>query len=343
MRFADIQGNAPVVAALRSMVDAGRIPHAILFHEDDGGGAFPIVLAFLQYLYCTDRNEGASDSCGLCPSCNKVSKLIHPDIHFVYPVTTPKSSSESSVSPSLPYIQKWRELLLSNPSFHEEEFNEALGMEQKSTVITVAEASSILSRLSLSAMEGGYRSVVIYLPEKMNLPTANKLLKMIEEPPENTLFLLVTHSPEKVLTTIFSRCLLMRIVPDGRSAFVDPRFKEIFFDLMNAITAGDLSAALETVDTIVSLPSREKQKSFLKFAAEGMRNLFLCQQNLLSVASFPPEEEEFYRRTAAKCKRGFPRYALGVLDRSMMLLERNVSQKILFTDAICKLYRMIHG
>ena len=339
MKFADIQGNAPVVAALRSMVDAGRIPHAILFHEDDGGGAFPVVLSFLQYLYCTDRKDG--DSCGRCPSCNKVGKLIHPDVHFVYPVTTPKSSAESAVSPSLPYIQKWRELLLANPSFHEEEFNEVLGMEQKSTVITVAEASSILSRLSLSAVEGGYRCVVMYLPEKMNLPTANKLLKMIEEPPENTLFLLVTHNPEKVLTTVFSRCLLMRIMPDGRSAYVDPQFKEIFYDLMNALTERDLAAALETVDTIAALPSREKQKSFLKFAAEGLRNIFLCQQNLLPVVSFPPEEEEFYRRTAARCKRTFARNALSVMDRSLLLLERNVSQKILFTDAVCKLYRII--
>ena len=339
MKFADIQGNAPVVAALRSMADTGRIPHAILLHEDDGGGAFPIVLSFLQYLFCTARAEG--DSCGHCPSCNKVGKLIHPDIHFVYPVTTPKSSAESSVSPSLPYIQKWRELLLANPSFHEEEFNEALGMEQKSTVITVAEASSILSRLSLSAVEGGYRCVVMYLPEKMNLPTANKLLKMIEEPPENTLFLLVTHSPEKVLTTIFSRCLLMRVMPAGRSAFVDPRFKEIFYDTMNALTERDLAAALETVDVITDLPSREKQKSFLKFASEGLRNVFLCQQNLLSITSFPPEDEDFYRRIAAKCKRTFARNALAVMDRSLLLLERNVSQKILFTDAVCKLYRII--
>ena len=97
MKFADIQGNAPLVDALRSMVDRGRIPHAILFHEDDGCGAFPIILAFLQYLYCTGRTQ---DSCGTCPSCNKVAKLIHPDIHFVYPVASAKTSSDSTVSPS---------------------------------------------------------------------------------------------------------------------------------------------------------------------------------------------------------------------------------------------------
>ena len=339
MSFSQISGNAPVISALRSMVDSGRIPHAILFHEDDGGGAFPIVLSFLQYLYCTDRRDG--DACGQCPSCNKVLKGIHPDIHFAYPVTAPKSSSDSTLSPSLPYLEKWRALLRENPCFHEAEFNEALGMEQKSTVITVAEAASILSRLSLSALEGGYRCVVVYLPEKMNAATANKLLKMIEEPPEQTVFLLVTHSPEKVLTTIFSRCLFMRIIPEGIRRYEDPQFKEIFYDLMNALTAHDLGAALETVDTIVSLPSREKQKSFLKFASEGWRNIFLLQQRLPSVASVPEEEKEFYGILAGKCKRTFPRNALAVTDRSMMLLERNVSQKILFTDAICKLYRII--
>ena len=133
----------------------------------------------------------------------------------------------------------------------------------------------------------------------------------------------------------------MRVMPAGRSAFVDPRFKEIFYDMMNALTERDLAAALETVDVITDLPSREKQKSFLKFASEGLRNVFLCQQNLLSVTSFPPEDEDFYRRIAAKCKRTFARNALAVMDRSLLLLERNVSQKILFTDAVCKLYRII--
>lgn len=339
MRFADIQGNAHVVEALRTMVDRGRIPHAILLHEDDGGGAFPLLLAFLQYLYCGNRTDG--DSCGSCPSCNKVSKLIHPDVHFVFPVVS-KGSSESTVSPSLLYLPKWRELLSENPSFREAEYNEALGFEQKSTVITVAEASSILSRLSLSAVEGGYRSVVMYLPEKMNPSAANKLLKMVEEPPGNTLFLMVTHAPERVLTTIYSRCLLIRVLPPDRVQYARLEGDgEIFFDLMNALAAHDLAAALETVDAMTLLPSREKQKAFLKTLAEGLRNIFLVQQNLLQVSTFPPEEKDFYTDMATRCKRTFPRQALAVTDRSLMLLERNVSQKILFTDLVCKLYRIL--
>ena len=340
MRFADIKGNENVVAAFRSMVDRGRIPHAILLHEEDGGGAFPLLLSFLQYLYCNDRRDG--DSCGACPCCNKITKLIHPDIHFVYPVASSgKASSDSAVSPSLPYIPKWRELVTGNPFFTEAEFNETLGMEQKSTVITVAEASSILGRLSLSAIEGGYRSVVMYLPEKMNAPAANKLLKMIEEPPENTLFLLVTHNPEKILTTIFSRCLFIRVVPQETVRHYDAGDAEIFFDMMQAVASRDLAAALETVDAIVELPSREKQRAFLKYVAEGLRNLFLVQQNLPSLGPVQEDEKEFYASVAGKVKRTFPRNALAVTDRSLMLLERNVSQKILFTDLVCKFFRLV--
>jgi DNA polymerase-3 subunit delta' len=336
MRFEDIQGNAPLLEALRSMVDRGRIPHAMLLHEDDGGGAFPIILAFLQYLYCTDHT-----GCGTCPSCNKVAKLIHPDIHFVYPVASARTSSDSTVSPSLPYLPQWRELLLTNPSFTEEAFNEALGIEQKSTVITVAEAASVLSRLSLSAVEGGYRTVVMYLPEKMNAAAANKLLKMIEEPPEKTLFLLVTHSPEKVLVTIFSRCLFLRVTPSGKRLDADPALREIFFDLMTGLAARDLGAALESADAIVALPSREKQKSMIAVMAEGCRNIFLLQQGLRDLAVFPGEDQAFYQEMAVRCKRTFARNALSVLDRSLLLLERNVSQKILFTDLTCKLLRII--
>lgn len=336
MRFEDIQGNAPLLEALRSMVDRGRIPHAMLLHEDDGGGAFPIILAFLQYLYCTDHM-----GCGTCPSCNKVAKLIHPDIHFVYPVASARTSSDSTVSPSLPYLPQWRELLLTNPSFTEEAFNEALGIEQKSTVITVAEAASVLSRLSLSAVEGGYRTVVMYLPEKMNAAAANKLLKMIEEPPEKTLFLLVTHSPEKVLVTIFSRCLFLRVTPSGKRLDADPALREIFFDLMTGLAARDLGAALEAADAIIALPSREKQKSMIAVMAEGCRNIFLLQQGLRDLAVFPGEDQAFYQEMAVRCKRTFSRNALSVLDRSLLLLERNVSQKILFTDLTCKLLRII--
>ena len=152
------------------MVDSGKVPHAIMFHEDDGGGGVPIALAFLQYLFCKDKAGG--DSCGACPSCNKISKLIHPDVHFIYPVNTGASTD---------FAAQWRELVLSNPVFTENDLREALGIEGKNAMIKVDEAKTVLDILSLYALERGYRALVMYLPEKMNKEAANRLLKAVEE------------------------------------------------------------------------------------------------------------------------------------------------------------------
>ena len=334
MRLSDIKGNSAIVSALRGMVDTGRIPHAMLFHENDGGGALLIVLSFLQYLYCRDRRGG--DSCGECPSCNKISKLIHPDVHFVFPVAS-KGSVEKPTSET--FISEWRELVLSNPYFFENQLYDALGLENKQGVIAVSEAKSLLAKLSLFGVEGGYRSVIVYLPEKMNIQAANTLLKMVEEPPEKTIFLMITHEPEKVLSTIYSRCLFMRVRPLGREDLrsVHPEedaeystYADIFGDLMNALVARDLLTALETADALIDLKNREKQKSFFKFASEALRKIFLLQQ-----------ESEYYNRLAGSVKRSFSRVALTYMDRAQTLLERNVNQKIIFTDLVNRLYVIV--
>jgi DNA polymerase-3 subunit delta' len=318
--------NAPVAAALRQMAESGRIPHAMLFHENDGGGAFLLVLDFLDEVY------------GHNP---RVRKLIHPDIHFVFPV----AGSDKPVSDQ--FIGKWRTLLQENPCFFENELYAALGIEGKQSNISVNEARSILEKLSLSAVEGGYRTVVVYLPEKMNVQAANTLLKMVEEPPEKTLFLLVTHQPEKVLTTISSRCLFMRVRPLSREEMrqAHPRLgaelsvqADLFHDLMDAVVRKDLLAALETGEAVAALDSREKQKAFCRVAGEGLRTVFLLQQGLPDLLDLPEDEAPFYRDLAGKVRKNFPRQALNALDRALLLLERNVNQKILFTDLVNRLY-----
>lgn len=141
-----------------------------------------------------------------------MSKLIHPDVHFVFPVNKgPKASDDKPTSES--YIKYWRELAVANPYFTEADLQKAIGIESKSGLIAVAEAKSIISKLSLTAVADGYKAVIFYLPEKMNQETANRLLKMVEEPPEKTVFIFITHSPEKVLQTIFSRCQSIRVMP----------------------------------------------------------------------------------------------------------------------------------
>ena len=318
-----------VAAVLRQMAGSGRIPHAMLLHENDGGGAFPVLLDFLDEVY------------GHNP---RVRKLIHPDIHFVFPVAGP----DKPVSDR--FIGAWRELLLENPCFYENELYAAIGIDSKQSLISVYEARNILEKLSLSAVEGGYRTVVVYLPEKMNQQAANALLKMVEEPPENTLFLLVTHQPERVLTTIFSRCLFLRIPPFSREedrvvhakeGTENNELSDLFHDLLDALVRKDLLGALETGDALADLGSRETQKRFCRVASEGLRNIFLLQQGLPELADLLGDERPFYEEMAAKLRKNFSRQALAALDRVLLLLERNVNQKILFTDLVNRLYMTI--
>ena len=310
------------------MAESGRIPHAMLFHENDGGGAFPLILDFLDAVY------------GHNP---RVKKLIHPDIHFIFPVAGPAKDKPVSEQ----FIRPWRELLLANPCFYENELYAAIGIEGKQGLISVNEARSILEKLSLSAVEGGYRTVVMYLPEKMNPQAANALLKMIEEPPEKTLFLLVTLQPEKVMTTIFSRCLFMRVRPFSREedravhaeeSAETTEMADLFHDLVDALVRKDLLGALETADAVADLGSREKQKRFCRVASDGLRNIFLLQQGLPELADLLGDEKPFYEEMAAKLRKNFSRQALAALDRALLLLERNVNQKILFTDLVNRLY-----
>ena len=335
MNWTDTAGNEALKDALRGMVDSGRIPHAMLLFENDGGGAMPLVLSLVSYLYCAHRADG--EACGTCPPCKRNAKLIHPDVHFVFPVTGgSKVSTDKPTSAS--YAAQWRELLLSNPRFTENELYAALGIEGKSGVIAVQEAKSLLETLSLSGVEGGWRTVVMYLPEKMNPAAANTLLKMVEEPPQQTLFLLITHAPEKVLTTIASRCLSLRVLPPAQETAFDAEQMDLFADLMRALAGRDLLSALETGEALSALESREKQKSFCIFAGRCLREIFLLQQGLGSLGHVPEAYRPFFEEMAARCKKSFPRAALGHFDRALLLLERNVSQRILFCDLVDRLY-----
>ena len=321
----EVYGNTELLGAFSQMVESGHVPHAMLLHEDDGGGAFPIALTFLEQLY------------GGNP---RVGKLIHPDIHFVFPV----AGADKPVS--LQYLAPFRELLLQNPYFFENELYSAIGIEGKQAGISVNEARSILDRLSLSAVEGGYRAVVLYLPEKMNVQAANALLKMVEEPPRQTLFLFITQAPEKVLQTISSRCLHLRVQPlsqeaeaevHAREAAGNSALQDLFHDLLDALVARDLLKALETADAVADLKVREQQKTFCRLASEDLRRLFLLQK-APSMARVPEGDKAYYQKMASALKPTFPRRALECLNRAQLLLERNVNQKILFTDLVNQLY-----
>lgn len=304
-----------LLKTLCGMVDSGRVPHALLLHEDDGGGGVPLAMQFLEHLY------------GGNP---RVAKLIHPDVHFIFPLV------QAGDSVAELYAKEWRALIQENPSFSEGDLYDALGFEGKNTVISVKEANALLQVLSRYSLEGGYTSVVIYLPEKMNSVAANKLLKILEEPPQQTIFVMVTHAPERLLPTILSRCQLFRVEAVEEAASVALRYDDggLLSALMSAVIARDLDAALEVGEQLAGLPSRDSMRAFCRYAAEKMRRVFLVQQGLTVLAGDDPEAAGW----ASACKKTFPRKALEALDKASGLIGRNVNQKILFTDLVDRFY-----
>ena len=348
MKFSQVIGNAEVAKALVSMADSGRVAHAMLMYENEGCGALALALAYVQYLNCSNRHNG--DSCGECPSCRQMAKLIHPDVHFVFPVNKgPKSSDDKPTSES--YLQYWRELASANPYFVEADLQRAIGIESKNGLVAVAEAKRIISKLSLTAVADGYKAVIFYLPEKMNQETANRLLKLVEEPPVNTLFLFITHAPEKVLQTIFSRCQSIRVMPltkeekeqvKSLNPFDDSEeynvFMDMFSDLLNALISRDLMGALECGEGMAALESREKQKAFCTFAAECLRKIFLFQQNLPQIAGVSEQEQDFYMNMSGRCGRKFCSKSVADIEKVVAMIDRNVSSKILFTDLVNRMF-----
>ena len=348
MRFADVIGNERVARTLAAMADSGRVAHAMLLYENEGCGALALALAYVQYLNCTNPSDG--DSCGKCLSCKQMEKLIHPDVHFVFPVNKgPKTSDDKPTSES--YIKYWRELAAADPYFTEADLQKAIGIESKNGLIAVAEARSIISKLSLTSVADGYKAVVFYLPEKMNQETANRLLKMVEEPPEKTIFLFITHAPEKVLQTIFSRCQSVRVLPltkeevelvRSRKPEEDKeeynRFSDLFADLMNAIVSRNLMGALDCSEQMAALESREKQKAFCTFASECIRKIYMIQQNMPQIADVPEDEHEFYSKMAASCGKSFCHRSVTNIEKVVAMIDRNVSSKILFCDLVNRMF-----
>ena len=348
MRFADVIGNGNIARTLASMADSGRVAHAMLLYENEGSGALALALAYVQYLNCANPSGG--DSCGECPSCRQMAKLIHPDVHFVFPVNKgPKTTDDKPTSES--YLKYWRELALADPYFSESDLQKAIGIESKMGLIAVAEAKHIISRLSLASVSDGYKAVIFYLPEKMNQETANRLLKMVEEPPEKTIFLFITHAPEKVLQTIFSRCQSVRVMPltkeeAARVQALRPaedrdeynRDMDLFSDLMNALVSRDLMGSLECAETMAALDSREKQKGFCTFAADCIRKIFMIQQNMRHLADIAPEEEEFYTSVSSRVAKNFCSRTITNIEKAVTMVDRNVNSKIVFCDLVNRMF-----
>ena len=196
-----IIGQTHIKQLLAHMVETERVPHALLFTGEEGRGQIPMALALAEALLCEHPVKG--QACGTCPGCHLNSKFIHPDLHFVFPVVKRKNKSDAPLSDQ--YLALWREALTESRYLGAERWRETLNTENQQPGIFTKEAENITGKISLKASLGGYKVVIVWQAELMNEETANKLLKLLEEPPERTVFILISAHPERLLTTIVSR------------------------------------------------------------------------------------------------------------------------------------------
>jgi len=307
MNFSQIPGQKETISNLIRSVNEERVSHAQLLTGPEGCGSLAIALAYAKYVSCENRTE--KDSCGICKSCVKYDKMIHPDLHFVFPVIKNKKDTEP-VSDS--YIEDWREFVKKSPWFTLNNWLDSIEVGNAQGLIFASEAGEIIKKLSLKTFESDYKIMIIWLPEKMHQATANKLLKMIEEPPDKTLFLLVSDEPDKVIPTILSRCQLIRIPKFTGNDIRDFIVKKYNTDAVkaseiarvangNIIRAGEL---LENEDS--SLKNLESFKSLMRFA---------WKRDIISVIAWAEEMAGKGRES----QKNFISYSLRILRENLML------------------------
>jgi DNA polymerase III subunit delta' len=275
MRFAEIPGLDELKKRLVASARRGTVAHAQLFSGYPGGAQLALALAYAAYLTC--EQPGEEDSCGSCAGCQKNSRFVHPDLHFVFPVSAVREiSGKDVVSDS--FLREWREFLTANPYAGPAEWSEAFGGEDKQLNISREESRNIIRALSLSAFEARYKLMIVWLPEFLHSSAANALLKVLEEPSAGTVFLLVTSQQEQLLSTILSRTQIVKVRPftdDEISAFLARQegMPEEAIRQAVQIAGGDLNEALR-------LCREEAGESPIEFA-DWMRSCYTRDYSML--------------------------------------------------------------
>lgn len=318
MNFSSIPGQKEIIGRLLRSVKEERVSHAQLFTGNEGCGSMALALAYARYISCENRTE--NDSCGTCKSCVKYEKLIHPDLHFVFPVVKGKKANDP-VSDT--YIEEWREFVKNSPYFNLNNWMDSIEVGNAQGMIFASEAAEIIKKLSLKTFESDFKIMIIWLPEKMHQAAANKLLKMIEEPPEKTLFLLVSEEPDKVIPTILSRCQVVKI-PSFRSRDIE-RYLVSRFNL-NAEKAGDIARvsngsitrAIELCENEdSSLANLERFKSLMRFA---------WKRDIISIIAWADD----ISATGREAQKNFISFSMRILRENLMLSLGQLKNSLVF-------------
>ena len=360
--FKDIIGQRTVIEQLRRSVDENRLAHALLITGPRGNGKLAIAIALANYLLC---HKGGGDSCGECPTCAKLKKYIHSDLHFVFPVKNRKSG-EKPVSDD--YITEWRELLSNGAYFGYDDWLAKLDIDNQQPMIYERESNEILHKLSMQSREGGWKVVIMWLPEKMKEEGSNKLLKIIEEPPKDTLFLLVSEEPDKIIPTILSRTQRVEV---PRIAQVDienalqriyglgfdeakaiasqsagnwekaeemlslseekSRYLELFMQLMRVAYARNIREMKAWSEQVAAL-GRERQKRLLEYCQRMIRENFIMNFKSNEMLYMSQDERNFSVRFSPFVNERNIYGIMEELSEAQRHIEQNVNAKMVFFD-----------
>lgn len=380
MLFSDILGQEHLKNHLTQSIENGRIPHAQLFVGPEGSGKLPLAIAYAQYLLCKNKNgenEGGNTACNL-----KFEHFSHPDLHFVFPVSTNDKVKSHPVSKL--FLDDWRKLITEQPYCNLFDWYRQLGVDNKQGQIGVDEAHDIVKSLSLKSYEGGFKVMIIWMAEKMNLACANKLLKLIEEPPENTVFILIAEDEEQLISTIRSRCQVLHFPPLSEDVIKntlvsnydleesiaskiahqangnfnkasdlvyddseDLQFEEWFvFWIRSAFKAKGNKGAIRDLiswSEEVARTGRETQKQFLHFCLDLFRQAMLMNYSANELVFMETKSEGFkLEKFAPFVHENNVLEISNELQDAIYHIERNGNSKIILTDLSIKLTRLLH-
>jgi len=318
MNFSQIPGHKDIKEKLMRSVHEERVSHAQLFAGPEGCGSMALALAYARYVSCENRTP--ADSCGTCKSCVKYEKMIHPDLHFVFPVIKGKKGQDS-VSDN--FIEEWRDFVKKSPYFTLNNWLDSIEVGNAQGMIFASEASEIIKKLSLKTFESDFKIMIIWLPEKMHPSTANKLLKMIEEPPEKTLFLLVSFEPDKVIPTILSRCQLVKI-PSFPAKDIEKFLilqRNIPVDKaadIARVSNGNIARAIELCENDdSSLVNLDRFKRLMRFA---------WKRDIISIINWSEE----IATTGREAQKTFITFSLRILRENLMLSLGQLKNQLVF-------------
>ena len=367
MLFKDIIGQEEAKERLIREAKEGKIAHARLFCGNEGVGKLPLAIAYAQYLSCEHPTD--NDSCGVCPNCVKYKKLIHPDLHFVFPVI--KKKNKDTISDD--YLQEWREILNSSPYFNLNMWLKEIGAENQQAQIYVKESDEIIRKLNLKSSQGGYKVMIMWLPEKMNVECSNKLLKLLEEPPTQTIFILISEEPDMLLPTIQSRvqrfnihaidkekiaetlCLNYGLEPNDAKNIAhrcqgnflkaletihlneDNQFYfEEFVSLMRLAYQRKIREIKQWSDNIAAI-GRERQKNFLAYIQRMLRESFIYNFHTPDISYLSGEEQKFSSRFSPFINEGNVISIMEELSIAEQHIGQNVNAKMVFFDLALKM------